>query len=103
MGRTAPTYRMLVEQVLAEWGPYRRALRTTEREVFDTMTNHSREHAAAGSYLADLDPTTPIFLSILLAHEAELIRLRRAVEALLVREVGEDGGGGSVSEKPPMA
>lgn len=87
MGRTAPTYRMLLEQVLAEWGPYRRALRTADRATFDRMVNHAREHASAGSNLADADPTTPILLSIMLAHEAELVRLRRAVEALL--EEGE--------------
>ena len=82
MGRTAPTYRYLIEQVLAEWGPYRRALRTVDRAVFDRMVNHAREYASAGSNLADLDPTTPILLSILLAQEAELVRLRRAVEDL---------------------
>ncbi|MCK5253489.1 MAG: hypothetical protein KAQ96_11080 [Thermoplasmata archaeon] len=82
MGRTAPTYRYLIEQVFAEWGPYRRALRTVDRAVFDRMVNHAREYGSAGSNLADLDPTTPILLSILLAQEAELARLRRAVEDL---------------------
>jgi hypothetical protein len=68
--------------VVAEWGPYRRALRTADRAVFDRMVNHAREYASAGSNLADLDPTTPILLSILLAQEAEVLRLRRAVEEL---------------------
>ena len=91
MGRTAPTYRMLLEQVLAEWAPYRRALRTADRANFDRMVNHAREHASAGSNLADLDPTVPILLSVLLAHEAELVRLRRTVEMLR----DPTGGGGS--------
>ena len=86
MGRTAPTYRYLVDMVFAEWGPYRRALRTADREVYDRMVNHAREFATAGSNLADVDPTTPIMLSILLAQEAELVRLRREVERL--REEG---------------
>ena len=89
MGRTAPTYRSLLEQVLAEWGPYRRALRTADRTTFDRMVNHARERASAGSNLADLDPTTPILLSVLLAHEAELARLRRALEALRGRDEGD--------------
>ena len=91
MGRTAPTYRMLLEQVLAEWGPYRRALRSADRATFDRMVNHAREHASAGSNLADLDPTTPILLSILLAHEAELLRLRKVVEALMEVDEGPSG------------
>jgi hypothetical protein len=75
--------------VLAEWGPYRRALRTADREVYDRMVNHAREFATAGSNLADVDPTTPIMLSILLAQEAELVRLRREVERL--REESTEG------------
>jgi hypothetical protein len=86
LGRTAPTYRLLIEQMMAEWGPYRRALRTVDRATFDAMVNHARERASAGSNLADLDPTVPILLSILLAHETELSRLRRAVELLLERQ-----------------
>jgi hypothetical protein len=83
---------MLIEQVLAEWGPYRRALRMVDRGTYDRMVNHARERASAGSNLADLDPTTPILLSVLLAHEAELVRLRRAVEALKDRQgEGDDG------------
>lgn len=69
--------------VLSEWGPYRRALRAADRVTFDRMVNHGREFASAGSNLADLDPTTPILLSVLLAHEAELVRLRRALEEAL--------------------
>lgn len=72
--------------VVAEWGPYRRALRTADRAVFDRMVNHAREYASAGSNLADLDPTTPILLSILLAQESEILRLRRAVEELQAGE-----------------
>jgi hypothetical protein len=74
--------------VIAEWGSYRRALRTVDRATFDRMVNHAREYASAGSNLADLDPTTPILLSILLAQESELIRLRKAVEELR-GEVGD--------------
>ena len=92
MGRTAPTYRYLVDMVVAEWGPYRRALRTADRETFDRMVNHAREYASAGSNLADVDPTTPILLSILLAQEAELVRLRRAVEGLQEEDGQQDPG-----------
>jgi hypothetical protein len=91
LGRTAPTYRTLLEQMLAEWGPYRRALRTVGRANFDRMVNHAREHASAGSNLADLDPTTPILLSILLAHETELVLLRRALEDQLKKGMDKRG------------
>ena len=83
LGRTAPTYRLLIEQLAAEeWAPYRRALRAADRATFDAMLNHAREFASAGSNLAALDPVVPVLLSVLLAHEAEIARLRRALEAL---------------------
>jgi len=82
MGRTAPTYRLLVEQLAAEeWGPFRRALRAADRATFDAMLNHARGYASAGSNLAALDPVVPVLLSVLLAHEAELARLRKALAA----------------------
>ncbi len=81
MGRTAPTYRLLIEQLVEEWGPFRRALRAADRATFDALVNHARERASAGSNLAALDPVVPVLLSMLLAHEAELVRLRAAIEA----------------------
>jgi hypothetical protein len=83
MGRTAPTYRLLIEQLVEEWGPFRRALRAADRATFDALVNHARERASAGSNLAALDPVVPVLLSMLLAHEAELVRLRAAVAALV--------------------
>jgi hypothetical protein len=86
LGRTAPTYRLLIEQLAAEeWAPFRRALRAADRAAFDAMLNHAREFASAGSNLAALDPVVPVLLSALLAHEAEIARLRRALEALAPR------------------
>ena len=102
MGRTAPTYRLLIEQLAAEeWAPYRRALRAADRATFDAMLNHAREFASAGSNLAALDPVVPVLLSVLLAHEAEIARLRRAMEVLAPREAaGPPAGGGEGDEAP---
>jgi len=102
LGRTAPTYRLLIEQLAAEeWAPYRRALRAADRATFDAMLNHAREFASAGSNLAALDPVVPVLLSVLLAHEAEIARLRRAMEVLAPREAaGPPAGGGEGDEAP---
>jgi len=80
MGRTAPTYGLVVALLAsAVGGPFRRARRAADRATFDAMLNHAREYASAGSNLAALDPVVPVLLSVLLAHEAELARLRRAL------------------------
>jgi hypothetical protein len=76
MGRTVPTYRYTIESIIDAWRNFRRALRPEEREAFDSMMQHAREHAAAGSACAAHDPVEPVLLSILLEHEMEISALR---------------------------
>jgi len=66
MGRTVPTFRMVLESVIAEWNGFRRALRKDERAAFDQMMKRAREHAAAATFSARLNPTEAMFMAILL-------------------------------------
>lgn len=76
MGRTNPTYRDCLSGLEREWSDYRRALRTTEQPHFDHLFEHGREYAHAAGYLNHPTPEVPLLVSILLAHERELARLR---------------------------
>ncbi len=77
MGRTAPTYRRASERIIDEWKGFRRALRPEDREAFDLLMEHVRDHAAAGSNCDSPDPVEGMILSMLLEHEKEIRRLRR--------------------------
>lgn len=72
VGRTIPTYRLHLESILNDWADYRRALREKDREVFDRLLNHSRQHGSAASYCAHIDPSVLAILSILLEMEKEI-------------------------------
>ena len=85
MGRTVPTYRIALERMAQQWSDFRRALRKGDREAFESLIRSARMHASAATYAVSLDPTESAFLSMLLEHEKELIRLRKAL----------DGDGGS--------
>ena len=72
-----------------EWNDFRRALRSCDREAFDSLVNRARMHASAATYAIRLDPTESALLSMLLEHEKELLSLKRRLEA------GEERDGGS--------
>jgi hypothetical protein len=76
-GRTLPTYRNVVEELVADWDGFRRALRAEDRERFDEMMARARDVASAGGHEPRLDPAESVFISILLGHEKELAELRR--------------------------
>ncbi len=76
VGRTVPTFRMILEHVINDWRAFRRALHLHDRATFDTMMNRAREHAAAASNAARLNPLEALFMAILLEHEKELVRLK---------------------------
>lgn len=83
------TYRLALESMAQEWNDFRRALRSCDREAFDSLVNRARMHASAATYAIRLDPTESALLSMLLEHEKELLSLKRKLEA------GERGDGGS--------
>lgn len=80
MGRTVATYRLALESMAQQWNDFRRALRSGDREAFDTLVNRARMHASAATYAISLDPTESALLSMLLEHEKELLSLRRQLE-----------------------
>lgn len=77
MGRTLPTFRMVVEQFGWEWNDFKAALRDIDRQSFEELLNHARRHAEAGSNMPNPYPFEPIIMSILIEHENELKRLRQ--------------------------
>jgi hypothetical protein len=73
-----------------DWNDFRRALRSCDREAFDSLLNRARMHASAATYAISLDPTESAVLSMLLEHEKELLALRKRLET---RELGDGGSG----------
>jgi hypothetical protein len=78
MGRTVPSFRMLLEGIIGELSDFRRALRGEERIAFDALMNKARVHASSCTVVPTLDPMHAIFLSILLEQEKEINSLKVA-------------------------
>ncbi|HET6405122.1 MAG TPA: hypothetical protein VFH78_10780 [Candidatus Thermoplasmatota archaeon] len=92
MGRTEPTFRLLLERIEAEWRDYRRGLSPREQEAFDALFQKARAHASASSNVGRVDPLESVLLSMLLEHEMELRDLRMRLVRLERVAVAAAGG-----------
>ena len=78
MGRTVPTFRQLVDDAIARWSKFRRALRRDDQEYFDRLFRRVRSYTQAATYQASDNPMEAILLSIALDQEKRLDVLERA-------------------------
>ena len=63
MGRTIPSYRMLLEYELQKWEPVIQALPSNaEKQTFQDLMNAARLHADAGSMAARPIPMETVFI-----------------------------------------
>jgi len=76
MGRTVPSFRMVVESFGLEWNEFKRALRDIDKESFEELMNYARRHAEAGTNMPNPNPFEPVVMSILVEHEKQLRKLR---------------------------
>ena len=81
MGRTVPTFRQLIDDAIARWSKFRRALRREDQEYFDRLFRRVRSYTQAATYQASDNPMEAILLSIALDQEKRLDVLERAVAA----------------------
>lgn len=79
MGRTLATFTQLVQQEIASWRRYRRALRAEDQQALDELFAAARRHSAAGAYLARDTPFDVMLLSMMVEQQKQLHRLSRAL------------------------
>ncbi len=79
MGRTVPSFRNLLEELIIELSVFRRAMRGEDKAAFDNLMNKAREHASSCTVAPALDPMDAVFLSILVEQQKELNSLREVL------------------------
>ncbi|MEM4573606.1 MAG: hypothetical protein QXF45_03595 [Candidatus Caldarchaeum sp.] len=72
MGRTAPTYRQMLEAEVQSWAEFRKALLKNERESFDRLVSQSFRYVHAGTMNPLRKPFENFVMSVLLSHEERL-------------------------------
>lgn len=104
MGRTNPTYRRALDDLVQQYQPFRRALRHPHDEDFDAVVEKARSFADAATHQNPPRPAYGVLLSVLVAQEAELREHREAVETLRERvDALETCIDGPTEDQPPSA
>jgi hypothetical protein len=72
MGRNSLTYRQRLEEELARWTSFRKALLADEREVFDRLVDQSFRYVHAGTMYPMRNAFDIFLMSCLMSHEERL-------------------------------
>jgi hypothetical protein len=81
LGRTVESYRMAMDRELQKWSGFARALRKSDRSVFDQLIDICRNYASAGSNATRPILFEPMVMSILLHQQKKLNRLEKMLNA----------------------
>ncbi len=76
MGRTVVSYRLVLENEIAKWEGFRKALRADDVAAFDRMMNSCRIHASAGSMSTRPVLFEAMVMSILLSQEKAILEIK---------------------------
>lgn len=81
MGRTIPSWRMVVEDEIERLKKFRDSLRLEDKKIFEDLLNQCKLYASAASSLASPVKEVPLIISILFAHHKKLTELERRLNA----------------------
>ena len=86
MGRTIPSWRMVVETEVEKLKKFRDSLRLDDKLIFEDLLNQCKLYASAASALASPVKEMPLIVSILFAHHKKLVELEKRLDATKTTE-----------------
>jgi hypothetical protein len=81
MGRTIPSWRMMVEAETEKLKKFRDSLRQEDKVIFEDLLNQCKLYASAASSLASPVKEVPLIVSMLFAHHKKLAELEKHLKA----------------------
>ena len=90
MGRTVPTFTMVLQQEIDSWSKFRRGLRREDQEALDELFRAAQLQLAGSAYAARPIPFESIAMAMLLAQQQRIKKLEG--ELRMQRGSGEDPG-----------
>ena len=79
MGRTIPSWRMVVEGEVERLKAFRDSLRLEDKVIFEDLLNQCKLYASAASSLASPIKEMPLVISMLFAHHKKLAELEKLI------------------------
>ncbi|NHI92097.1 MAG: hypothetical protein EAX96_06305 [Candidatus Lokiarchaeota archaeon] len=88
MGRSIPTYRMLLENEISSWSAFQKSLKKQEdREAFDEIMNNARLLADAGTMVTRPFISQIMFMSILIKQQDQICKINKKINSLKKRDL----------------
>jgi hypothetical protein len=82
MGRTVPTFTMVIQEEMESWSKFRRGLRKDDQDALDELFRAARLQLASSAYAARPIPFESIAMSMLLAQQRMIRNLEQRVRTL---------------------
>jgi hypothetical protein len=79
MGRTVPTFTMVIQQEMESWSKFRRGLRKEDQEALDDLFRAARLQLAGSAYAARPIPFESIVMSMLMTQQRMIRDLQRQI------------------------
>ena len=83
MGRTVPSWRMVVEDELGKLERFREHLRTEDKAVFDDLLNQCRLYASYAGSMTSPVREIPLIISMLFGQHKRLLELERRISEIV--------------------
>lgn len=83
MGRTVPTFTMVIQEEMESWSKFRRGLRKDDQDALDELFRAARLQLASSAYAARPIPFESIAMSMLLAQQRMIRNLEQRVRTLM--------------------
>jgi hypothetical protein len=83
LGKTVPSFRMMLESEIAKWKEFVKALPgNSDKKAFEELMNYCRNYASAAGAAVRPIVSDAMFMSILLAQEKELRKIKASLEKI---------------------
>lgn len=79
MGRTVPTFTMVIQAEMETWTKFRRGLRREDQEALDELFRAARLQLASSAYAARPIPFESMVMSMLIMQQRMIKELRQRV------------------------
>ena len=80
VGRTIPSWRIVVDQKLAELSRFKHFLRAEDRVIFDDLLIQCKLYASEAGTLASPVREVLLLLSMIFAHHKKLVELQKHLD-----------------------
>jgi hypothetical protein len=82
MGRTVPTFTMVIQQEMQSWSKFRRGLRKEDQDALDELFRAARMQLASSAYAARPIPFESIAMSMLVSQQRMMQNLQERIALL---------------------